>query len=239
MLFEAFIGFLSLVLYQMVAKKYNFPLISNGLTYLRDTSTTTFEWLGEVFGKLTNIYEWYSMCATYIRQVWNFAKRIWVDVWNFINYFFTPFFESVEEVGRPLYQFLFSWGYFFVGFANTPFLILSYLGLGVLVMVFGYSMIPLVLTYSMELAITSCTIFVGLFIAFPNILPKMFPTLSITYQSIVDCCTEPFVVINEVKYTRGDLKTCKLNQLQNIVSNMGLDPPRTKKNCIDLIFKNQ
>src|SRR3989344_3850883 len=107
---EIFAGFVVLVLYQTLAKKVGWHLPSNGLVIIRDYTILFWKKLGMFVGSLLNLKLW----ADFIHD------HIWTNI--------RPFFESIIELVKPLWQILFSCGYFFVGFARTHYVIFSNLG---------------------------------------------------------------------------------------------------------------
>lgn len=157
--------FFAAVVYQTIAKKTNLPLLSNGLETMRDNAIKFWDWLGERFARLLNIEKW-------CKQVWDFiVKHVWENIRIFL--------ESFSEVGEPIWQFLFSWGYFFVGFARAHSIFFSYLGSGIIIFTVGY------FTYDywtkqrlLYLAVSMPVGLIGVTTAYPSIISQIFPRTS-------------------------------------------------------------
>ena len=139
--------FLAVVVYQTIAKKLRLPLLSNGLDWAKDRAVGFFTWFGEAAGRWLNIYHWLKNIINFLEEVLLFIKDHVIDfleklgkmicdvfdgMWRFIvDHMWgniKPFFESVAEIVSPVWKLMFSWGYFFVGFAKTRYIFFSYLG---------------------------------------------------------------------------------------------------------------
>ena len=173
------LAFLAIVLYQTVAKKYGLPLVSNGLITIKNNSVYFFEKAGYLVGKLLNIWDWINRLQTLFEDLWRFVREhIWANI--------RPFFESILEIVQPVWQLLFSWVYFFVGFAKTHYIGFSYLGGAIVVGGAGYYTQSYWQPYC-QMCIARWSWYcptaalvvavVGVLTAYPKILPDLFPTV--------------------------------------------------------------
>lgn len=161
---------------QTVSKKYNWALPSEKIIMVNNVATEYFEWIGYQVGRYINIMEWLDM-------LWEFIRGY---IWEILR----PFFESIFEILQPLWQLLFSWVYFFVGFAKNRSVIFSYLGVIIIfwglvgvarrkewVTIETYDEIRrIVYIYRINIPVVLAACFIGTLIAYPNILPKLFPS---------------------------------------------------------------
>jgi hypothetical protein len=223
MIYNILIGFLSIVLLQTIAKKFNLPTPANGLKMLRDIATSLFEALGTFVGKCLNIYDWVDRLRNLFDNIWRFIREY---IWEQIR----PFFESIVEIVQPLWQLLFSWAYFFVGFAKTHYVFFSYLGGGLVITGVGYyfgnDMLDLIARFVLWRYLISAVVAagVGTLVAYPDIFPKLFPNTKKFCLETVDCC-EQFMVsaedrefyVDGTKYTRAKLRKLTKRQLVPLV----------------------
>lgn len=207
MLYTIFWAFLALVVYQTFAKKVGLPLVSNGLENARDVAVQFWDWLGLTVGKLLNIMEWWDTIYKFLESIWNFVKDLWnvaerffLEIWRLIKTHIwgniRPLVDSVEEIGRPLWQLLFSWGYFFVGLSRTHYIVFSWLGGSTaLALTYGYWG-HLLYEWFFWVVTSAVAGFAGILIAFPGILPDMFPRVTKFFAKV----PEPTVVVHNIEY---------------------------------------
>ncbi len=78
------------IVYQTVANKYGFYLLSDGIVIVKNYSVRSFEYLGTLFANVLNFFQ-------YMR----------------------PFYDSACELFGPTVDLCFSWYYFVVGFCKN------------------------------------------------------------------------------------------------------------------------
>jgi len=183
---NSLLGFLALVLYQTIAKKFNLPLLSNGLNILLNKAIAFWQRLGVLASKWLNIYDWLDNLKTLLENLWRFLKdylwRFLKDIWQFIlDHVWNnirPFLESIAEIVSPIWKLIFSPIYFFVGFAKNHYVFFSYLGCGILIAIIAYftksywSKIHINPKY---VVLALITIVIGVILAYPTIMPQLFP----------------------------------------------------------------
>lgn len=90
---------------------------------------------------------------------------------------------------QPVCQILFSWVYFFVGFAKTHYVIFSYIGGGIILGGFVTLVyFPNVQFFieNKEYMIFGCiSVTIGAAIAYPDIFPKIFPNIVVAWQEMI------------------------------------------------------
>lgn len=224
------IAFVTLIIYQTIAKKFQLPVPSNGLEYVKDRAIEFFEWTGYTVSKMLNIMEFIEFFTDILTKIWDFI----VDhVWSHIR----PVVESVTEIVSPLWKLFFSWGYFFIGFAKVNFVLLSYIGGGCVVSVVMYFTHPywhvIYYSYGGEIIIISIVMFVGLIIAFPNILCEIFTPITTQTNSFISSLkpVEESITVNGEQYFIHQLRKYKLSQLSQLLEEAGTNSenlPRTK-----------
>jgi hypothetical protein len=238
-----------------MAKKMGLPLASTGLIYVKNKAISFFDWLGTVAGHYLNVYEWVKKLETFFQNIWRFIKdavqkikdfveRVWrfiVDhIWDNIR----PFIESVVEIVQPAWQLMFSWSYFFVGFAKTHYVVFSYVGGGLIVTGVSYfigcqTIIEFVTWRYLITALVATG--VGVLIAFPDILPQMFPNAKKNMEAINRAMDEEHVIVNGFRHNTRDLRTWTLIQLTELLEDAGLDAvglPRRKEAYIRRLTQN-
>ena len=199
------LGFFLAVVVQTLLKRYNKPLLSDFLISLKNTCIRWFRWLGQLVARYVNLYDWCNWVWRNVRRVWNWIVRNWNQIWAWISRnltrlwnwirdyiwdFLKPFLDSIWEIAKPLWQIVFSPVYFFVGFASTHYIIFSNLGVAALL---GGGVwwtrewsVPLILlywsVYWSYVVGTVAFIAVGTLVAYPRILPSLFPWVFRIFQ---------------------------------------------------------
>jgi hypothetical protein len=211
--------FLALVTYQTIAKKQQLPLISNGLIRVKDNAIIFFEWLGEIAGKWLNVYDWITK---FFRRLWELVEKLWDGI--------RPFFESMLEILQPLWQLLFSWVYFFVGFAKSHYLIFSYIGGGIVLggLIWWFQIPILQIIMSKYFVTTTCVTLGAIGIAYPNILPQLFPRCTEIWREIRTTPPERNVDIEGVIHTYNTLMLFRAEELRELLRDRQLSDRGTK-----------
>jgi hypothetical protein len=182
------------VLAQTLLKRYNKPLLSDYLVVIKNTCIDGFTRFGRWVARWVNVYEWWRWVRRNFKRIWNWIVRNVTRLWNWIrDYiwdFLKPFLDSTWEIAKPLWQIIFSPIYFCVGFASTHYIIFSNLGLmglvgGAVYWTREWS-VPLILMYWSVywnyVVGTAVFVAVGTLVAYPRILPSLFPRVSRIFQ---------------------------------------------------------
>lgn len=223
MFYYVFLVFFTLVLYQTVAKKMHWSLPSNGIKYVRDLAVSFWDWFGLFVGRCLNIRRWFKYLEKWLCHIWENIR---------------PFFESIVEVGKPTWQLLFSWSYFFVGFARTHYIFFSWIGGSAAMGVIGYFtrdywlwMLKNWILYTVS--VVALGLF-GILTSFPGILFDMFPRTIAFFETQ----PEPEVTVQGNIYTRAMLLKLRNNDLRSLLDCMGKYHNRlkTKGELVDAFF---
>lgn len=117
-----FIGIL--VTLQMIANYYDLPRPSAGIVWMKNKLAWGFERIGYWVGYYVNLHEWI---------LW--IRNILSDLWEFIRRLRNSITDAIVQIFDPLFDLLFSWSHFFVGFARNNYIIFSVIGLGLVLCV--------------------------------------------------------------------------------------------------------
>ena len=250
--------FTGLILWQTAAKKLEMPLPSRGLEVLKEHAVAMFEELGVLVSNCLNLYRLFENIRRFLREIWRIfispllrmlrrilrrLRRIWrfiVDhIWGNIK----PFFDSCREIAVPAWKLLFSWGYFFVGFAQTHYLIFSYIG-GAIVLgstaYFSHSMGIFISTPDVDARYVVAVVVaatIGLTIAYPGILLRIFPSIERCGDAVYDVLDPPTNFrLNGQMYSMDQLLRMRLSELTELLHQVGSNTdglPRRKTDYID------
>jgi hypothetical protein len=204
-----------LVVWQAVGNKYGGLKPSTFLVHIRDCLTSAFEWIGYQFGYWFNLYEW----------------------WIFFREWMRPIFDAMQDIVEPFGQIMFSWVYFFVGFAKNHMIAFAVLGsilpIGLLLFYFQSFFLQLATTVTEEvlkLCITLAIVIslIGIQIFYPSIWPKLFPRLFSFIQETNAEVRKYNTKLESKQAAKRRMRGLTVPQLKDYLDELGVDRSRAR-----------